>query len=112
MKRGLKSFARAVRNRDKSEADELIEKIVQGSLDDAVWEGYERALNGMSEALDSDDGLRLVNQIAEEKFSLKRLEKIREEMEERASQEFRPKDERGYNKAWSDVLKVMIEDAK
>lgn len=109
MKRGLKTFARSVRDDKIEKAQEMYEKIVQGNMDDGLWEGYQTALKGMIEALDSGDDLTLPRQIADEKYSKKRLKKIRKEMESRASQEFRAADERGFNMAWADVLKVMLE---
>lgn len=111
MKRGMKSFSRAVRKGDGSEAEEMMEKIVQGHMDDEVWEGYNRALEGAVEALNSDNDLTLPQQISQEKITLSKLKDLREEMEERASQEFRPADEIGFNKAWSTILQVIIEDA-
>ncbi len=71
-----------------------------------------RALKGIVEALNSENDLTLPKQIAEDKFSTEKLEALREEVEERSSQEFRPEDEQGYNSAWSDVLQVITEDAK
>lgn len=112
MKRGMKTFARAVRDGDIDEAEEMFDKIVQGNMKVNVWEGYRRALEGIIEALDSDNDLTLPRQIAQGKFSLEKLEKLRGEMEDKSSQEFRPEDEQGYNSAWSDVLQVITEDAK
>lgn len=112
MKRGLKTFARAVRDGDIDKAKEILDKIVQGELEIGVWEGYRDALEGILEALSSDNNLNLPNQIEEGKFSIENLESIREEMEERSSQEFRPEYELGYSSAWSDVLQVITEDSK
>lgn len=112
MKRGLKSFARAVRDGDIDKAEEMVDKIVQGDLEMEVWEGYSDALEGILEALNSDNSLTLPNQIKEEKFSVENLESIKEKMEERSSQEFRPEYELGFSSAWSDVLQVITEDSK
>lgn len=112
MKRGMKTFSRAIPEQDVDQTEKMFEKIVQGNMDDGLWEGYERALKGVLEALGSENDLRVVSQIAEDKFSLDKLEKIRDEMEERASQRFRPPDERGYYAAWDDILSVLIEDQK
>lgn len=112
MKRGMKTFARSVQKGDVDKAKEMLDKIVQGNMKVNVWEGYQGALKGIVEALDSDNDLTLPQQISEDKFSMEKLENLREEVEERSSQEFRPEDEKGYNSAWSDVLQVIIEDAK
>ena len=112
MKRGLKGFSRAIRDGKADEAEERLESIVQGNMNEEKWKGYHWALKGMVEALDSDIDLSLPRQISEDKVDLEKMKKLREEMEQRASQEFRPGYERGYNSAWTDVLKVIIEDAE
>ncbi|KXA91612.1 hypothetical protein AKJ57_00570 [candidate division MSBL1 archaeon SCGC-AAA259A05] len=112
MKRGLKTFARAVQDGNTDGAEEMLEKIVQGNMKDRVWKGYHKALKGIIEGLNSDNDLTLPKQIADDNFSLEKLEKLRIEMDERSSQKFRPENEHGYSAAWSDVLQVIIEDAK
>ena len=111
MKRGLKGFSRAIRDGQVDDAEERLESIVQGNMKKEKWKGYHWALRGMVEALDSDIDLSLPRQISEGKMDVEKMEKLRDEMEKRASQEFRPGYERGYNSAWSDVLQVIIEDA-
>lgn len=112
MKREMKGFSRAVRKGNGDKAEKKLEKIVQGNMKVDKWEGYHRALEGIVVALNSDNDLTLPQQIATEKISLEKLEDLKEKMEERASQDFRSEDERGYNDAWSTVLQVIIEDAK
>lgn len=112
MKRGVKTFARAIRDGDLERAEEMYDKIVQGNMNVGIWEGYQRALGGMVKALDSDNKLTLPSQISEEKFSIEKLRKLKGEMEGRSSQKFRPENDRGFNAAWSDILKVITEDAK
>lgn len=112
MKRGMKTFSRGVRDGEVDKAKGMFEKVVQGHMDDEVWEGYNRALKGIVESLESGEDLTLPRQLAGDKFSIEKIEDIKKEMEERASQEFRSDDERGYNSAWSDVLQVILEDAK
>ncbi len=108
----MKGFSRAIRDGETDKVEEKLEKIVQGNLNKEVWKGYNWALKGMIEALDSDDDLSLVRQIANDEVELEKLKKLKEGMAERASQEFRPEYEQGYNSAWSDVLTVIIEDAE
>ncbi|MBS3815135.1 MAG: hypothetical protein KGY45_01080 [Hadesarchaea archaeon] len=109
MKRGLKTFARSIRSNDLDKVQEMYDKIVQGNMDDEVWEGYHMALEGMVESLESGEELTLPRQIANDKYSKDRLEEISKEMENRATQEFRTPQEKGFNKAWADVLKVITE---
>ena len=112
MKRNMKSFARAVYGGNSDDAEEYSDKVVQGNMDDEVWEGYKRALEGVLESMNSDNDLTLPRQMSEGKISVEKLEKIRDEMEEMASQEFRPGEERGYSKAWTDIISVILEDEK
>lgn len=112
MKRGMKTFARAIRDGKTDKAEEMLENIVQGNMKVNIWRGYRRALEGAVEALDSDEELTLPRQMAEDKFSLEKLETIQEEMESKSSQEFRSESERGFNSAWADILQVIVEDAK
>lgn len=112
MKRGMKTFARAIRDGKIDKAEEMLEKIVQGNMRVNVWKGYHRALEGAAESLDSDDDLTLPRQIAGGKVSLDKLEEFQEDMEVKSSQEFRSENERGFNSAWADILQVIIEDAE
>lgn len=109
MKRGLKTFARALRDGNIGKAKEMLDKIVQGKLDDDVWEGYHMALDGMVSGLEAGNDLALIRQIADGKYSKKELEGLKKEMEEKSAQKFISPGERGFNDAWADVLQVMIE---
>lgn len=109
MKRGLKTFARSVKEGDMDKAREMYDKIVQGKMDDDIWEGYKTALKGMIEALDSGDDLTLSRQISDGKYTREGLKDMKREMKSRATQEFRSGEEIGFNRAWVDVLKVLLE---
>lgn len=71
--------------------------------------GYKQALNGVIVALDSDHELTLPQKIAEEKYSRDELEEIRDEMDTRADQDFRPEDEKGFSQAWADILEALLD---
>ncbi|KXA99134.1 hypothetical protein AKJ45_00535 [candidate division MSBL1 archaeon SCGC-AAA261F19] len=109
MKRGLKTFARALRDGNLGKAKEMSDRIVQGDLDAKVWEGYHMALEGMISGLEAGNDLALIRQIADGKYSKKELEDLKKKMEQKSAQKFIPPDERGFNDAWADVLQVMIE---
>ncbi len=70
-------------------------------------EGYRRALEGIVRALNSDRVLTYPRKIAEDRYSEERLKEFKEEMKDRASQEFRPPGERGYCEAWADILAAL-----
>ncbi|KXA89490.1 hypothetical protein AKJ62_03050 [candidate division MSBL1 archaeon SCGC-AAA259D14] len=72
-------------------------------------QGYIQALEGIVSGLEPDRELTLPRKIAEGKCSREELEKIREQMERRASQEFRPTGERKYDEAWVEFLRALIE---
>lgn len=110
MKSGIKTFARAVRDGDVDKAEEMLDKVVQGGLDEEEWEGYRRALGGMIDAFSSNNELALPQYISEDRFSIGKIKEFRGEMDRKASQNFRPKGEIGFNSAWADVLSVILED--
>lgn len=71
-------------------------------------EGYRFALNGVVSALNSGESQPLARQISDDKYSKKRLKEIKEDMNSRATQEFRSHSERGFNRAWVDILDALL----
>lgn len=110
MKRGMRAFARAVRAGKSDEAREMLDKIVQGEMDEGMWRGYCRSLDGIMKALKSGEDLTLPRQLVEDEFSFEDLDRLRDVVEKRSSQNFRSKEERGFNAAWADVLRIIVED--
>lgn len=71
--------------------------------------GYIHALNGIISGLDPEEEHTLPRRISEGFYSVEELEKIKSQMEDRASEQFRPSEERRFNEAWSDILTALIE---
>ncbi len=105
----LKQFVKAVREKDVRKVREQLEVIEQKlDLKDEFWAGYHLALRGMVAAIESGDELTAVAQIASGKHSREFAQKLFQQIQEQASQSFRPKDEQGFDTAWIDVLKFLV----
>ncbi|MFW5913327.1 MAG: hypothetical protein ACOCSA_02640 [Candidatus Hadarchaeota archaeon] len=112
MKRGIKSFARSIRDGDVERSEELLDKVVQGRLSASEWGGYRMALKGMIGSFSSNNEMTLAQQIYEGKFGRHKVENFFEVFSLKASQSFRPEKEIGFNLAWSQVLEVILKDIK
>lgn len=88
-------------------AEKIINSAKEKLDEEKKIEGYRRALEGILTTLDSDRVLTLSQKISKGKYSEEKLETIEKEMENRASHEFRPAKERGFNEAWRDVMEVL-----
>lgn len=113
MRRGIKTFVMALRRKNSRVAKEKFERIVKGlDVGDEYWQGYRRALGGMVAALESGDELSLLRQMINGRYPDEKIEELTEEMRVRASQDFRPEDERGYHAAWIEILQAFGEFGK
>lgn len=92
------------------EVKEGAREILEEASEDV--QGYIHALEGVLSSLKSDRSLTLPQKIAKDDYPLEKLKKRKEEMEGRASQDFRPPNERGYYEAWKDLLAAAIEKEK
>ncbi|KXA89630.1 hypothetical protein AKJ57_05075 [candidate division MSBL1 archaeon SCGC-AAA259A05] len=92
---------------EKGKAKEVLDsgKELQGSI-----QGYRRAMEGTVSALDSERDLTLIRKIADGEFTEEKLEEIQKEMKTKATQDFRPSDERGFSEAWVDILEVILKE--
>lgn len=70
-------------------------------------EGYRHALEGIIQTLEEERLLTMPQKISEGKYPKNELKNIKEEMQARATHEFRPANERGFNRAWSDILEAL-----
>lgn len=110
MKWGMKSFAEALRRKNARIAREKLERIVK-SLDmrDEYWRGYRRALEGMVAAMESGDELPLLRQLVDKRYPDDKVRELVEKMRVKVSQNFRPRDEKGFYTAWIEVLQAFGE---
>ena len=110
MRRGIKTFVEALRRKNVKMAKEKFEWLVKGlDIRDEYWWGYRRALEGMVVVLESGDELSLLRQLVDKKYPGDKIKELIEEMQVKVSQNFRPRDEKGYHTAWIEVLQVFDE---
>ncbi|MFQ6088535.1 MAG: hypothetical protein ACE5K0_06505 [Candidatus Methanofastidiosia archaeon] len=96
--------------RNPKKALEFLEKNFK--VENELQRGYLRALKGILSAKNSNDPNSLYNKIKSSEFTKKYLNSLRREYKKKARQNFRPKEERGYNAAWYDVLSIILEKKK
>lgn len=108
MKLDVKQFLTALREKDikkaREELDGAGEKL---DIKDEFWRGYHLALRGMVSALESGDELTILSRIINGKISRESIQKLLQQAQEKASQTFRPNDERGFDAAWADALQFF-----
>ena len=108
MKLDIKQFVKALREKDikkaREELDGAGEKLY---IKDEFWRGYHLALRGMVSALESGDELTILSRIINGKISRESIQKRLQQAQEKASQTFRPNDERGFDAAWADALQFF-----
>lgn len=78
---------------------------------ESMIQGYRRAMKGVVSSLDEKRDLTLARKIVDGEFKKDKLRDILEEMKTKAKQDFRLPDERGFSRAWADILKVVLDEA-
>lgn len=112
MKLNLKSFVEVMRKKDTKKAKETLEAINRGlDLNDEFWKGYCLALHGMIAALEAGDELTVIRRIVNGGYTQQGIQELLNQAKARLSDAFRPKDERGFNTAWVDVLQIFSQIA-
>ena len=108
MKPDLKPFVEALRKKDVKKARESLDDMEKKlNLKDEFWRGYHLALRGMVSAIESGDELPLILKMLNGKISEESVQKLMQQIQERASQPFRQEDELGFNTAWADALQLF-----
>jgi len=108
VKPDLKPFVEAVREKDIKRAREKLEEINRGlDPNDEFWKGYRLALHGMIAAIEAGDELTVIRRILNGGYTRQHIQELLNQANARLSDVFRPKDERGFDTAWVDVLKIF-----
>ena len=108
MRPDIKQFLTALRERDIKKAREELDNVGEKlDIKDEFWRGYHLALRGMVSALESGDELTVLSRIINGKISRESIQKLLQQAQEKASQTFRPNDERGFDAAWADALQFF-----
>jgi len=109
LERGVKTFAEDIKRGKGRSAKIKLERIAKRfDRKDEFQHGYLTALEGMVSAVESGDDLTLLKQIANSPKPREKIEQYLAEMQTRVSQDFRPREEIGYNTAWVEVLQAFI----
>jgi hypothetical protein len=104
----LQPFVEALRKKDAKKARESLEDMEKKlNLKDEFWRGYHLALRGMVSAIESGDELSVIPKMLNKKISEEDVKKLMQQIQERISQPFRPKDELGFDTAWAEALQLF-----
>lgn len=108
MELDLKPFIDALRVKDTKKAREWLEqnrvKFDQGG---EFERGYLLAMQGMVVALETGSEQAVIKRFVDGEYGGERIEELVKEARGRLSQKFRPKDERGFDTAWIEVIKGL-----
>ena len=105
----LKPFVDALRRKDIKGARGWFETVsCRFDPKDEFSAGYRLALQGMLSALEAGSEMSVIWKIVNDRSSREEIEGLLKAARERASRPFRPKDELGYNRAWSDFLSAWL----
>jgi len=108
VKPDLKQFVNALMEKDVKKARELLNDIEKKfDLRDEFWLGYHLALRGMVSAIESGDELAVISKMLNRKISEEGVQKLMQQIQERVSQPFRPKDELGFDTAWAEAFQLF-----
>jgi len=113
VKPDLKPFVEAVHEKDIKKAREKLEEINRGlDPNDEFWKGYRLALHGIIAALEAGDELTVIRRIVNGGYARQQIQELHNQVNARLSDAFRPKDERGFDTAWVDVLKIFLSEMR
>ena len=105
----MKLFLEALEKGDIKKAGELVDRIPAATDYDR---GYKRALTGIIASVDNREANSLFVKMISGSQTKKSLEEQRRESKRISQEAFRPAAERGYEKAWYDVLSVFLGKVK
>ncbi|MBU7046731.1 MAG: hypothetical protein HXS54_09875 [Theionarchaea archaeon] len=105
----MKLFLEALEKGDIKKAGELVDRIPAATDYDR---GYKRALTGIIASVDNREVNSLFVKMISGGQTKKNLEEQRRESKRISQEAFRPAAERGYEKAWYDVLSIFLGKVK
>jgi hypothetical protein len=101
----LKLFVEALKKGDTRKAGELIEKM---STESEYHKGYKKALGGMVASVENKEANSLATKMLSGSLTKKKMDEERKLSRRIAQETFRPAFERGYEKAWYDILSLFL----
>ncbi|MBU7014383.1 MAG: hypothetical protein HXS52_13805 [Theionarchaea archaeon] len=105
----LKLFVEALKAGDTRKAGEIVEKI---STEGEYHKGYRKALEGMVTSVENKEANSLATKMLSGSLTKKRMDEERKLSKRIAQETFRPAFERGYEKAWYDILSIFLGKTK
>jgi hypothetical protein len=106
----LRTFVRLLKQKDLKGAREWLDQRRSGlNPPDEFWKGYFLALQGMISAIETGAELSLIKRLLDGGYGREDIEKLIDQMRERLSPGFRPRDEQGFSTAWMEVLQEFLE---
>lgn len=106
---GLEGFVEAFLGRNLKKAKEQLDSaLIDLDPSDEFVKGYKLALQGMISALEGGDELSVARRLVEGRLEGEEIKKLLKQFRSRASARFRPKRERGFSRAWVEVLELIL----
>lgn len=103
---GLKGFIRALKERDLKGLRDRLEKLRTPKGD--FWRGYRLALEGMYHGLVNGGEQVTVQCLVSGKLAEERIRRLLVDFDEQARRPWVPEDERGFCRAWAEVLEEFM----
>ena len=101
----LKLLLEALKKGDTKKASDLLNKAADTTEYDR---GYKKALSGIVAAVENDEVNSLFLRMVSGAVTKKSLEEQRKQSRKTSQETFRPASERGYEKAWYDILSIYL----
>lgn len=101
----MKLFIEALKKGDTKKAAEMLETFTSTTDHDR---GYKKALTGIVASVENKEVNSLFLKIISGSVTKKSMEEQRRQSRRMAAEAFRPASERGYEKAWYDVLSIYL----
>ena len=101
----IKSLIESLKKGDTKKASEIVEGIL---TPDGFKRGYKKALTGLITAVENKELNSFFVKMISDQLTKKSLESQRMESKKISSESFRPVFERGYERAWYDILSVYM----
>ena len=101
----VKLFIEALKKGDTKKAVELVGTVTPET---AYAKGYKKALSGIVAAVENSEMNSLFSKMLSGDITKKSMEERRRASRTMAKDVFRPASERGYEKAWYDVLSIFL----
>ena len=105
----IKLFLEALEKNDTRKAGELVNGVAANTDYDR---GYKKALTGIIASVDNKEVNSLFFRMVSGALTKKSLEEQRRESRKMSQETFRPAVERGYEKAWYDILSIFLGKVK